>query len=83
MSDSAIPWTVGHQAPLSMGFPKKEYWSGSPFPSPGHIPNPGSELTSSALAGRFFTTEPPGKCIYFLKINMLLYLRGMQTIPIG
>ena len=44
-----------------MGFPRQEYWSGLPFPSPGDLPNPGTELTSPALAGRFFTTEPPVK----------------------
>ena len=54
-----MPRTVGHQAPLSRGFPRQECWSGLPFPSPGHLPDPGIELTS-ALADRFFTTEPPG-----------------------
>ena len=34
-----IPWTVAHQAPLSMGFPRQEYWSGLPFPSPGDLPD--------------------------------------------
>ena len=56
------PWTVALQAPVSMGFPRQEYWSGLPFPSPGELPNPGIEtesLTSPALAGGFFTTEPP------------------------
>ena len=61
---SATPWTVAHEAPLSMGFPRQEYWDGLPFPSPGDLPNPGTEfasLASSALAGRFFTTEPSEK----------------------
>ena len=49
------------QAPLSMGFPRLEYWSGLPFPSPGDLLDPGIELQSPALAGKFFTTEPPGK----------------------
>ena len=49
------------QAPLSMGFPKQEYWSGLPFPSRGDLANPGIEHTSPALAGKFFTTGPPGK----------------------
>ena len=40
----ATPWTIAHQAPLSMGFPRQEYWSGFPFPSPGDLPNPGIEL---------------------------------------
>ena len=51
---------VAHQAPLSMGFLRQEYWSGLPFPSPGYLPNPGIEPVSPALAGRFFTTEPRG-----------------------
>ena len=56
------PWTVAHQAPLSMGFPRQEYWSGLPFPPPGDLPNLGIKPTSfvsPALAGRFFTTMPP------------------------
>ena len=55
-------WT--RQAPLSMGFFTQEYWSGLPFPPLGDQPNPGIEpmsAVSSALAGRFFTTDPPGK----------------------
>ena len=55
------PWTVAHQAPLSMGFSRQEYWSGLPFPSPGDISDPRTEPVSPGLAGRFFTTEPPGK----------------------
>ena len=54
------PWTVAYQAPLSKGFSRQEYWSGLPFPSPGYLPNPGLEPVSLALAGGFFTTEPPG-----------------------
>ena len=46
---------------MSMGFPRQEYWSGLPSPSPGDHPDPGIEPRSSALAGGFFTTEPPGK----------------------
>ena len=63
----AIPWTVVPLAPLSMGFSRQEYWSGLPFPSPGDLPNPGSEpkhrfcIVSPALAGGFFITEPSGK----------------------
>ena len=56
----ATLWTVACQAPLSMGFCRKEYWSGLPFPSPGDLPSSGTEPVSPALAGRFFTTEPPG-----------------------
>ena len=46
---------------MSMGFPRKEYWSGWPFPFPGDFPYPGIEPTSSTLAGRFFTAELPGE----------------------
>ena len=49
------------QAPLSMEFPKQEYWSVLPFPFPGDLPNLGIEPTFPALAGGFFTTELPGK----------------------
>ena len=56
-----MPWTIVCQAPLSVGFFRQEYWSGLPFPSPGGLPNPGMKLMSPALAGRFFTTELPGK----------------------
>ena len=49
------------QAPLSMGFPRQEYWSGLQFPSPGDLSDPGIEPVSPALAGGFFTTESPGK----------------------
>ena len=52
---------AAHQAPPSPGFSKQERWSGLPFPPPGYIPNGGTEPTSPALAGRFFTIEPPGK----------------------
>ena len=56
-----ILWIVAHQAPLSMGFSRQEYWSGLSFPSPGDLPNPRikrTSLMSSALIGRFLTTSP-------------------------
>ena len=55
------PVAVACQAPLSMGFPWEEYWSGLPLPSPGAHPDPGIKFASSALAGGFFIIEPPGK----------------------
>ena len=64
MFDSVTPWTVAHQAPLSMGFSRQEYWSGLLSPSPGDLPNSRIKPTSlmlPALAGGFSTTEPPGK----------------------
>ena len=60
MSDSATPWIVAHQASLSMGFSRQEYWSGLPCPPPGTLPDPGNKLASlesPALAGRFFTEQ--------------------------
>ena len=65
-------WTVTHQAPLSMGFPRQEYWSGLPFPPPGDLPDPGRAAVSPvslALAGGFFTTKPFGKPLLFLMHN--------------
>ena len=47
MSDSVTHWTVAHQAPLSVGFSRQEYWSELPFPSPGDLPNPGTKPKSS------------------------------------
>ena len=62
MSDSfATPCTVAHQAPLSMGFSRQEYWGGLPFPSPGYLPDPGIEPRSPALQADALTSEPPGK----------------------
>ena len=60
----ATTWTAVHQASLSMRFPRQEYWGGLPFPAPGDLPDPGIKLqspASPALAGQFFTTEPPEK----------------------
>ena len=54
------PWTVARQPPLSMRFPRQEYWSGLPF-RPGDLPDRGIEPTSPSLAGIFFITEPPGR----------------------
>ena len=54
------PWTAAHQAPLSMGFSRQEYWSGLPCPPPGDLPDLGvkfQSLTSSALSGWFFATS--------------------------
>ena len=56
----ATLWTVAHQAPLSMGFSRPEYWSGFPFPSPGNLPNPWIELGSPALQTDSLLSEPQG-----------------------
>ena len=54
-------WTVAHQAPLFMGFSRQEYWSELPFPSPGHLMDPGIKPMPPALAGGFLTAAPPRK----------------------
>ena len=73
----ATPWTVAHQAPLSIGFAKQEHWSGLPFLFPGDLPNQGIKPLAPALAGRFFTAELPEKPhIFYLllaKIFSLFY----------
>ena len=58
---SATPWTIAHQASLSMGFSRQEYWSGLPFPSPGDLPNPGAKPESPALQADALLSETPGK----------------------
>ena len=57
----AIPWTVGQQASLTMGFSRQEYWSGLPCPPPGELPNPGIEPRSPTLQADSLPSEPPGK----------------------
>ena len=57
----ATPMIVACQVPPSMGFPRQEYWTRGPFPSPEDLPDARIEPMSPALAGSFFTTEPPGK----------------------
>ena len=64
----AVLGTIAHQAPLSMGFPRWEYWSGFPLPPPGDLPNPGIQPASSIAPGLLqvesIPLEPPGKPIY-------------------
>ena len=61
VSDSATPRTVVREAPLSMEFSRKEYWSGLPFPSPEDLPDPGIKRMSPALQADSLPSEPPGK----------------------
>ena len=65
----ATSWTITHQALLSMGFSRQEYWSGLPFSPPGNLPNPGIQPLSPvapALAGGFFATELPGQPPFYV-----------------
>ena len=72
-NSSATAWTAAHQAPLSMGFPRQEYWSGLPFPPPRDLPDPGIEPAPPVVSytgrqilyhlsheGSSLTTGPPG-----------------------
>ena len=89
-SDSAILWAVAFQALLSMGFSRQEDWSGLPCPSPGDLPNPGTEpesLTSPTSAGNFFTTGTTRKaCLCSdAALNYTLWeleLKGERIYPI-
>ena len=78
MPDVATPWTVAHQAPLSKGFPRQDYWSGLPFPPPGDISDPGISSLSPALAGRFVTTQPPRKSILIIAA---IAAKSLQSCP--
>ena len=55
------PWTIAHQASLSMGFPRQEYWSGLPFPSPENLSDQGIKVRSLELQVDFLPSESPGK----------------------
>ena len=70
MSDSAIPWTVAHQALLSMEFSRQEYWSGLPSPSPGDLPNPGIKPGSPTLQADSLPSELPGKPPFYTKLKV-------------
>ena len=71
---SGTLWTIAHQVLLSMGLSRQEYSSGLPFLSQGDLPDPESEPSSPALAGRFFPTVPPGTpSIYNITSHIILY----------
>ena len=88
------PWTVALQGPLSMQFSRQEYWNELPFPPPEDLPDPGFKPkcpASPALAGGFFTTEPPGELPKPVREMLLVYhfrdskteaLQGQMASPI-
>ena len=76
MSTLVTPWTVARQAPLSTGFPRQEYWSGLPLPSPGGLPNPGIKPESPELQADSLPTDTPGK-------PQTNPLRRFKDIPLG
>ena len=61
VSDSATPWTIARQAPLSMGFSRQEYWNELPCPPPGDLPNPGIEPRSPVLQADSLPAELPAE----------------------
>ena len=66
---------------LSMGFPRQEYWSGLPFPSPGNLPNPRSKPLAPALADGFFSIEPSGKpCNMCNKYTVYVFLNEQSWL---
>ena len=74
-------WTITHQAPLSMGFSRQEYWSGLPCPPPGDLHNPGIEPRSPALQEDSLPTEPLGKPIH--KRNILSEHQRMLLLVVN
>ena len=75
--------TIAHEAPVSMGFSRQEYWSGLPYPPPGDLPNPGIEpasLMSPALAGGFFTTSATCYCSTEAFYNVEWEMRELSVV---
>ena len=86
-SDTLVtPWTVAHQAPLSVGFPRQEYQSGLPFPPPGGLPDPGTELywQANSLALSYLGSPFKNKSCqivtvqYFLKCRLILKIKDNE-----
>ena len=75
------PWAVAQQDPLLMGFFRQEYWSRLPFHLPGDLSDPGMEPASPALAGGFFTTEPPGSP--FMKYSLYRFINNPINRRLG
>ena len=75
MSNSVTPWTIAHQAPLSMGFSRQESWSGLPFPSSVDPSDPGIEPWTAILQADSLPSETPGNPLYVKKhYNKYIYL---------
>ena len=83
-----IPWTVAHQAPLSVEFSRQEYWTRLPFPSPRYLPNPGIKPRSPALRADALPSEPPGnlppkKCGKKRRKKMYIHREKNHRMPPG
>ena len=81
----ATPWAVAYQAPPTMGFSRQEYLSGLPFPSPGHLPDPGIKPRSPTLQADALSSEPPGKPINkilkYVNENACVCANFLQSCP--
>ena len=78
------PWTVAHQASLAMGFPRQDYCSGFPFPSPGDLPDWRIKPASPATVGKFFTTETSGNYthLFFISTISLLLVDAKSNVNV-
>ena len=74
-------WTIAQQAPLSMEFSRQEYWSGLPFPSPGDLPDPGTEPVSPKLQADSLLFEPLGKGCPQTPSAQALFSQAWQSLP--
>ena len=83
VSDFVTPWTVAHQASLSMGFPRQQYWTEFLFPSPEDLPDPGTELASPSLAefGLFATESPGALRFYKVKVKVKSVMSNSLETP--
>ena len=77
----SIPWTVAHQAPLSMGFSRQEYWSGFPCPPPGNLSDPGIQPPSLmyGLAGGFFTISATWETFLLIDPKCVQFSRSVMS----
>ena len=73
------PWTVTYQAPWSMRFSRQEYWSRLPFPSPGNLPDSGTEPRSPASQANALPSEPPGKLYICICVYIYTYINNIYT----
>ena len=72
--------TIACQAPLSLGFPRQEYWSGLPFPPPGYLPDPGIQPASPALAGGAFPSEHQGSLLLLSRFSRVRLSATPRTV---
>ena len=76
----ATLWSVAHQAPLSMEFPRQEYWSGLPCPSPGDFPNPGIKPGSPALQADSLASESPGEVWLIYNVVLVSVVQRSDSV---